>query len=75
MRGCSPACAAHAACVSDDRAAAGLGAVTAPGAQFYSDLSLLDPTTGDELLRKTISVNDPFRYGVSPTCSGRVGWV
>jgi len=43
-------------------------------AQFYSDLSMLDTTSsssgGDpspsgarELLRKTISVNDPFRYG------------
>ncbi len=35
-------------------------------AQFYSDLSLTDPRDGRELLRKTISVNDPFRYGVSP---------
>lgn len=34
-------------------------------AQFYSDLSLTDPRDGRELLRKTISVNDPFRYGVS----------
>ncbi|KAG2500667.1 hypothetical protein HYH03_001433 [Edaphochlamys debaryana] len=33
-------------------------------AQFYSDLSLLDPYDGNrELMRKTISVNDPFRYG------------
>jgi cytochrome c biogenesis protein len=31
-------------------------------AQFYSDLSLKD-FDGKELLRKTISVNDPFRYG------------
>ncbi|EFJ49656.1 hypothetical protein VOLCADRAFT_41429, partial [Volvox carteri f. nagariensis] len=32
-------------------------------AQFYSDLSLLDPQEGGrELLRKTISVNDPFRF-------------
>lgn len=31
-------------------------------AQFYSDLSLND-FDGKELLRKTISVNDPFRYG------------
>ncbi|GFR47507.1 hypothetical protein Agub_g9236 [Astrephomene gubernaculifera] len=31
-------------------------------AQFYSDLSLTDPRDGSELLRKTISVNDPFRY-------------
>ncbi|GLC35607.1 copper chaperone [Pleodorina starrii] len=32
-------------------------------AQFYSDLSLIDPRDGGrELLRKTISVNDPFRY-------------
>jgi hypothetical protein len=31
-------------------------------AQFYSDLSLRD-FDGKELLRKTISVNDPFRYG------------
>ncbi len=33
-------------------------------AQFYSDLSLLDASDGTtELLRKRISVNDPFRYG------------
>lgn len=32
-------------------------------AQFYSDLSLRDLDTGSELLRKRISVNDPFRYG------------
>ncbi|GLI62081.1 hypothetical protein VaNZ11_004641 [Volvox africanus] len=32
-------------------------------AQFYSDLTLLDPRDGGrEVLRKTISVNDPFRY-------------
>jgi cytochrome c biogenesis protein ResB len=31
--------------------------------QFYSDLSLRDLDSGDELLRKTISVNDPFRWG------------
>ncbi|KXZ49277.1 hypothetical protein GPECTOR_22g871 [Gonium pectorale] len=31
-------------------------------AQFYSDLALTDPRDGRELLRKTISVNDPFRY-------------
>ncbi|KAG2443724.1 hypothetical protein HXX76_002070 [Chlamydomonas incerta] len=32
-------------------------------AQFYSDLSLLDPAQGGkELMRKTISVNDPFRF-------------
>eukprot|EP00775_Hariotina_reticulata_P001288 gene1288-1629_t len=31
-------------------------------AQFYSDLTLRD-FNGKELLRKTISVNDPFRYG------------
>jgi cytochrome c biogenesis protein len=31
-------------------------------AQFYSDLTLRDPT-GQQLLRKRISVNDPFRYG------------
>lgn len=31
-------------------------------AQFYSDLSLRD-FDGKQLLRKTISVNDPFRYG------------
>lgn len=30
-------------------------------AQFYSDLSLRDLDSGDELLRKRISVNDPFR--------------
>jgi cytochrome c biogenesis protein len=31
-------------------------------AQFYSDLTLKD-FDGNELQRKTISVNDPFRYG------------
>ncbi|PNW73842.1 hypothetical protein CHLRE_13g575000v5 [Chlamydomonas reinhardtii] len=32
-------------------------------AQFYSDLSLLDPAQGGkEMMRKTISVNDPFRF-------------
>eukprot|EP00798_Chlamydomonas_sp_ICE-L_P018762 gene18762-25295_t len=31
-------------------------------AQFYSDLSLYD-FEGNELMRKQISVNDPFRYG------------
>ncbi|KAH7865257.1 hypothetical protein Vadar_004283 [Vaccinium darrowii] len=30
--------------------------------QFYSDLSLLD-LEGKEVMRKTISVNDPLRYG------------
>lgn len=30
--------------------------------QFHSDLSLFDPN-GKELTRKTISVNDPLRYG------------
>ena len=33
-----------------------------PPHQFYSDLTLLDPITGDVLLSKKISVNDPFRY-------------
>jgi cytochrome c biogenesis protein len=32
-------------------------------AQFYSDLSIRDADTDQELLRKTISVNDPFRCG------------
>ncbi|KAI8464282.1 MAG: c-type cytochrome synthesis 1 [Monoraphidium minutum] len=32
-------------------------------AQFFSDLSLRDLDSGRELRRKTISVNDPFRYG------------
>lgn len=31
--------------------------------QFYTDLSLLDLDTRDELTRQTISVNIPFRYG------------
>ncbi|GBF94854.1 hypothetical protein Rsub_08026 [Raphidocelis subcapitata] len=31
--------------------------------QFYSDLSLRDLDSGKEVLRKTISVNDPFRWG------------
>lgn len=30
--------------------------------QFHSDLSLFD-LNGKELMRKTISVNDPLRYG------------
>jgi len=33
-------------------------------AQFYSDLSLRDLDTDEEVLRKTISVNDPFRCGL-----------
>lgn len=30
--------------------------------QFYSDLSLFD-LDGEEVMRKTIKVNDPLRYG------------
>ena len=31
--------------------------------QFFSDLSVLDPATGEQLTRKTISVNKPLRWG------------
>ena len=31
--------------------------------QFFSDLSVLDATTGEQLIRKTISVNNPLRWG------------
>ena len=31
--------------------------------QFFSDLSVLDATTGEQLTRKTISVNKPLRWG------------
>ncbi len=37
-------------------------------AQFYSDLTLLDEA-GREQLRKTISVNDPFRCGRAPAAA------
>ena len=31
--------------------------------QFFSDLSVLDVNTGEQLTRKTISVNKPLRWG------------
>jgi len=31
--------------------------------QFFSDLSVLDASTGEQLTRKTISVNKPLRWG------------
>ena len=31
--------------------------------QYFSDISVLDGSTGQEVTRKTISVNDPIRFG------------